>query len=388
MNDQLTKYACIIPEPSCLEKELEYWRDEMKKLLSNDDYQLSRISFFINTTNWEDYIEMKEILSKETEALSDNILFDVIAQPPAGGQTFTAECAFFHNSINIEHKTTTSTYYQKVTFEGHTEIHAFGLTGGEHCKTEACSLIAFKKMEEILKAEDLEFGDVVRQWNYIEHIIEINQSSSGMFQNYQIFNDVRSNYYSTSQFTEGYPAATGIGTSSGGVIISFIAVKPTEQVKVIPVINPRQVDAHQYSQQVLVGEHLSNVDQRTSPKFERAKLVSGTNQAVNYISGTAAIIGEDTIPVEDYKQQTIETLENIKLLIKKKNPSIASVIGKYKKPTVGYLRVYINKPEHFQEVKTVCEELHPDVAYNYVIGDVCRDNLLVEIEGVYHYKVK
>ena len=44
--------------------------------------------------------------------------------------------------------------------------------------------------------------------------------------------------------THGYPAATGIGTDAGGVIIDFIALSESEQVQVLPIRNPGQVDAH------------------------------------------------------------------------------------------------------------------------------------------------
>ena len=46
-----------------------------------------------------------------------------------------------------------------------------------------------------------------------------------------------------------------------------------------------------------------------------------------------------------------------------------------------YLRAYIKEEHHFQEVRVLCEASFPDVSISYLQADVCRDNLLVEIEG-------
>ncbi|MCS3200603.1 RidA family protein [Candidatus Bacteroides intestinigallinarum] len=70
---------------------------------------------------------------------------------------------------------------------------------------------AFRKAEEILKTEQMNFGDIVRQWNYLENITDIAHGN----QCYQDFNDVRTLFYASSEWESGYPAATGIGTQHG-----------------------------------------------------------------------------------------------------------------------------------------------------------------------------
>ena len=54
----------------------------------------------------------------------------------------------------------------------------------------------------------MNFGDIVRQWNYLERITDITHGN----QCYQDFNDVRTLFYASSAWESGYPAATGIGT--------------------------------------------------------------------------------------------------------------------------------------------------------------------------------
>ena len=58
---------------------------------------------------------------------------------------------------------------------------------------------AFRKVEEILKAEQMNFGDIVRQWNYLERITDITHGN----QCYQDFNDVRTLFYASSAWESG-----------------------------------------------------------------------------------------------------------------------------------------------------------------------------------------
>ena len=88
-------------------------------------------------------------------------------------------------------------------------------------------------------------ADYNQQWNYIENIVGTftDSESEVVKQNYQQFNDVRSQYYGRSDFSQGYPAATGIGMNTGGVVIDFIALHPAPGQIILPLSNPRQIDA-------------------------------------------------------------------------------------------------------------------------------------------------
>lgn len=150
------------------------------------------------------------------------------------------------------------------------------------------SVNAFESMNQILVNEGISYSDVIRQWNYIEKIVD----STNNNQHYQIFNDVRSLYYDKDIFKFGYPAATGIGMELGGIIIDFIALKKNEQTSIIPIKSPVQTDTHQYSEVVLASIDLPISKIKTTPKFERAKVIANQDHAIMFISGTAAIKGE------------------------------------------------------------------------------------------------
>lgn len=116
-----------------------------------------------------------------------------------------------------------------------------------------------------------------------------------------------------------------------------------------------------------------------TPKFERGKLLSDPAQKFIYISGTAAIRGEESIPSDDVLLQTRITVENIRHLIGAdgKNENLPDSSAK-----LEVLRVYLKNEEDTQAVEEEMDKLCPGVPVAYLCADVCRKELLVEIEGI------
>jgi hypothetical protein len=49
---------------------------------------------------------------------------------------------------------------------------------------------------------------------------------------------------------------------------------------------------------------------------------------------------------------------------------------------LGLVRVYIKRQEDYAKVRAVCEQRLGELPAVYAIADVCRPDLLVEIEGI------
>ena len=193
-------------------------------------------------------------------------------------------------------------------------------------------------------------------------------------QNYQEFNDARSIFYSCDNWENGYPAATGIGTSAGGVVVEICAIKG-EPCANLPIDNPLQIAAHNYSQKVLDGKVIENLNERTTPKFERARLLGNTV----LISGTAAIKGECSNYSTNAVEQAAETMEIMDRLTSKENIPVENNGSSY-----DLLRVYV---KHEQDIPAICDYMqshYPAAMKHYLVADVCRPELLIEIEGVAH----
>lgn len=237
-----------------------------------------------------------------------------------------------------------------------------------------------EKLGEVLELEEMDINTIVRQWNYIERITHVPEGGN---QHYQDFNDARSHFYAQTRWDNGYPAATGIGTSHGGIMVEVDAVHfVLPQCLAIGLDNGLQVAAHDYSQEVLIGVADKVFQHKTTPKFERAKVLAGVDSGLQiYISGTAAIRGELSLTGVGIAQQTVTTLENIEYLISCRNLGRHRVHAE-KTPEIQIFRVYLKSEELLEPARRIIDGRYPLVKALYVLTDVCRDELLIEIEGV------
>jgi enamine deaminase RidA (YjgF/YER057c/UK114 family) len=235
--------------------------------------------------------------------------------------------------------------------------------------TRKAASAAFDQMRAILDAEDMTFNNLVRQWNYIGNILEVKNG----IQNYQIFNEVRSLNYHNYRSVPGFPAATGVGMKHGGVKLDFCAIEAEKSIKIIAIDNPDQIKPYEYGQQVLKGVN--------PPQFERAVLMTNNRNSTLFVSGTASILGQETIGIEDIEKQTVVTIGNINKLYN--TSKIRQLTGNTETDAgrLALLRVYIKNQSDFAKVKSICQEHFPGVLALYIEADICRDNLLVEIEA-------
>ena len=78
----------------------------------------------------------------------------------------------------------------------------------------------------------------------------------------------RADFYGKTDWSNGYPAATGIGANLGGILVDLdAAVFARSECYATPIDNKLQIAAHAYSDQVLEAAQ----QKKATPKFERAK---------------------------------------------------------------------------------------------------------------------
>lgn len=345
------------------------------------------LTFFIATESRDQYQNYKASIISYIKKLYGTAQPTVacVAQAPENGKYIGLEVFLEHGLSNkVLYKQFEDTPYVVVEHKGSKEVYVSGLTGLIRGDIYENSNKAFTLMEKILNVENLDFSNIVRQWNYIENITHIPDKGQNL-QHYQIFNDVRSDYYNKSKFIHGYPSATGIGTDICGLVINFIAISTAKNMKIVPVINPGQIDAHKYSQKVLVGSGVYKKEEKSSPKFERGKMVRTDEGTKIYISGTAAILGENTVFPTDVEKQTMATINNIKKLVESESVLKFDDIQAVELSNYSYVRSYVKHKKDIAKVKRLCEKHFKSECFQYVISDICRDNLLVEIEGLIEF---
>ncbi len=349
-------------------------------------YFITQQTFFISAASRKEYDERSTYI-RDQLSLSCGALLpatSIVAQNPDTGSEVVLEliCTKATKGKKVFYKSNSGLSYTVVEHENFKEVHGTGMMGDQDDTIQESSEKAFKLARKILEDEGLSLHHIIRQWNYIENIADLGNSDRGD-QNYQVFNDVRTKYYNTGTFQFGYPAATGIGMTTGGVIIGFIALSNSGDVKVQPIHNPRQIDAHRYSDVVLMGKPTGISDEKCTPKFERAKMVTSGDRNHVYVSGTASIVGEKTMHPGDVEKQTLVTIENIFQLFAKENQDQLGLDFDISQILFSHLRVYVKFQDDIPAVKKICESKLHCKSSLYLESDICRKELLVEIEGIF-----
>jgi hypothetical protein len=83
----------------------------------------------------------------------------------------------------------------------------------------------------------------------------------------------------------------------------------------------------------------------------------------------------------DVEQQTRVTIENISRLIAPDNLEKHNLPVSSSASPFSHIRVYVKNETDVPAVKKICDEYYGEVPCLYLVSDICRENLLVEIEG-------
>jgi chorismate lyase / 3-hydroxybenzoate synthase len=218
--------------------------------------------------------------------------------------------------------------------------------------------------------DKLGYPYLYRFWNYIA---DINASSFGM-ERYQQFNIGRQDAFLAHNrgVLGNAPAACALGMSEGPLCIAFIAGKAQS----LNIENPRQISACRYPRQY--GPR--------SPTFSRATLVPMGQEAVLFISGTASILGHETVHLNDAVLQAREAMANIKAVLDEANRQSAD--SGFGFADLNY-RVYIRRPADLAPVRAeLVRIVGGQCNAVYLQADICRSDLLLEIEAVYACKMR
>lgn len=239
----------------------------------------------------------------------------------------------------------------------------FGSLTLEQGKGETLQTLANQAYTRIFEFVDHhDYRNLLRVWHYFP---QINDDENGL-ERYRAFNIGRHEAFvakGRSIGEESVPAASALGSDSGSLTIYFMAGKqPGNAVE-----NPRQVSAYRYPH--LFGPR--------SPIFVRAMSVKVGAQECFFISGTASIVGYETVHQGDVERQTGETLLNIRTLLEQA-PRYDATQGRM------LIKAYLRHTHDLEVVRAkVQAEFGTSCKAVYLHSNICRSDLLLEIEGAY-----
>ena len=225
----------------------------------------------------------------------------------------------------------------------------------------AVALRAFSGIFEFLQRGN--YSNLIRVWNYFPEINAIQND----VERYHGFSIGRHEAFVRYQKkVEDSPAACALGSHGGPLVIYFLAARtPGLQIE-----NPRQTSAYKYPKQF--GPR--------SPTFSRATLAFNGAAQTLFISGTASILGHETVHPGSVNMQTRETVANIRAVIDQACQQGFQFAGF---ANGAALKAYVR---HAKDAPIILEIIRAEwgALQGLVVlqADICRTDLLVEIEAV------
>ncbi len=211
------------------------------------------------------------------------------------------------------------------------------------------------------------FAHLWRVWNFVSNI---NTADAQGLETYRAFNQGRSMAFAQF-FDRGeqampwakrqMPAATAVGCAGHGVHVYFLAGRqPARHIE-----NPRQQPAYHYP--AAYGPR--------PPSFARASAAALPGQPMLFVSGTASIIGHSSVHIGDLAGQCRTAVENLHIVAARAGRTLQQL---------QHFKVYVRHARDVPAARALLQPLlgvEPERIICFV-ADICRQNLLVEIEAM------
>jgi chorismate lyase/3-hydroxybenzoate synthase len=228
---------------------------------------------------------------------------------------------------------------------------------------DAAAYEAYKTM--LHRLHGLGYPYLWRIWNYFPRI---NDDQDGL-ERYRRFCLGRHHALTEmlADFPSSLPAATAVGTKSGPLQVMFMAGTQAA----IHLGNPRQLNAYEYPR---------NYGPR-SPSFARATLTRSEEEYRLYLAGTASVVGHATRHAGLPREQTEETIRNIQAVLDQaKHAAGFDLIGAQRQ---ALYKVYVRDSGSLPDIQDAI--MNSPLSREQVLflhSDLCRKELLIEIEGL------
>jgi len=303
----------------------------------------------------------------------------VLQSPCSGAELGIEAWAVGGKAVQVEHY---GPHALAVSHHGLRWVHCGGVTAGSAADSVYGQTIAgLERMREFLAYAGSGFEHVVRTWFYLGGITgrDLNR-----VQRYHELNRARTDFYHGIPFCHPlwdahgsrgvYPASSGTGTSGASLVMSCLGLQARDaQAFLLPLENPQQTPAYAYHPRY----------SPKSPKFSRAIALVTPNDVTTWISGTASVVNSESRHPGNFARQMHQTIGNLEGLIDRENFSLHGVKGvRAGLRDVLNLRVYLKRLQDFPQCRAICEKRFGSIPTVYALADICRSELLVEIEGL------
>jgi chorismate lyase/3-hydroxybenzoate synthase len=234
---------------------------------------------------------------------------------------------------------------------------AIELDEREHGGLEAAAEFAYRAISALQSRS--QYPHILRMWNYLDAINEGAEDA----ERYRVFCTGRKKGFGIDIATQ-FPAATAIGRRDGRRTLQVYWLSARVAGRALE--NPRQTSAYRYPREY--GP--------TAPTFSRAvQLPPG----LLMISGTASIVGHATQHVGDVSGQLGVIFSNLEALLRRAHEHDGALPAQFSRGTL--IKAYVRRAADAPLVdRALTARLPLGTPYLVLEGDVCRSDLLVELD--------
>ena len=349
----------------------------LNTILDEHPDQLQTTAQTVFLRNADDQAECERLLAENHRAAQP--VTNYVFQPPCSGAALAIEVwAIGGRDVRLERVDSQTLV---VSYDSVRWVHCGGIrVPDDPDGVFAQAVSGMEGMRDSLRRGGSDFEHVVRTWFYLGGITDPERDT----ERYKELNRARSEFYYDIGFCRSllephidhgvFPASTGIGMAGRSLVMGCLSLQTRrEDVFLLPLENPQQTPAYAYSPKY----------SPQSPKFSRAMALILGNYVTTWISGTASIVNSESQHAGDIEKQTGQTIDNIERLISAENFAFHGIKGAGAALSdFAKIRVYVKRLEDFEKCRRVCERRFGAVPAIYALADVCRPELLVEIEGI------
>ncbi len=344
-------------------EEGEYFGKRVKSILTDikkslEGQKLIKIDVFLHSVNTEEYMNNCDVITSHIKEVFTNEIPAVtyISNTPAFNKVAIFSCqSISDSSVKVNYKKLLNHPYTTIEHTDGTEL----ISGGIHFN-ENSSLLNFQRAfdfaEQLLMAEDMNFGHLYRQWNYIPAINNISDFNNASKTNFEIINELKGIFTDETIYKNGYPSVSDIGINLGGITIDFMALS-------------------NYSQ----SSHLDMDSDYYLPFSEIAKFINLENKEI-WVSGSC--LNFDTS--KDIEKQTLKALNETFKLIENKNLESSNInFDKSNNFKTGFklIKAYVKFETHNQEVQKIIHSVLPDANCIIINTEFFNKDKLIELES-------
>ncbi len=225
---------------------------------------------------------------------------------------------------------------------------------------EAAAHAAYGELFSLLRTTG--YLHPVRFWNYLPRI----NADEGGLERYRHFNVGRYAAFVEARHPPeaAPPAACALGCGGSALTVMVLAGRSAP----LAIENPRQISAYRYPSQY--GPR--------APTFSRAALFRTESFALLTVSGTASIVGHETLHAGDITAQVDESLRNLEAVVDAANRAAGAPHFAVESLQ---MKAYVRHASDAEAVRQQLALRLPTTSVPLVRADICRADLLFEIEA-------